>query len=117
MAEKRDIEQGSLRAKATDTARTVAQERLEDTIVGYGAVTGQNLQINSENFDWKYALMPAWMMTYKYKGELYYFAMNGQTGKIAGRVPVGNKKVNRLAWIIAGVGLAIGALFGGMMWL
>ena len=117
MAEKRDIEQDSLKPKVTDTARAISQERLEDTVVGYGAVMGQNLQINSESFDWKYVLMPAWMMTYKYKGELYYFAMNGQTGKIAGRVPVGNKKVNRLAWIITGVGLAIGALFGGMMWL
>lgn len=117
MAEKRDIEQKELKAKATETARAVAQERLEDTVVGYGAVTGQNLQINSEDFDWKYALMPAWMMTYKYKDELYYFAMNGQTGKIAGRVPVSTKKINRLAGIIAVIGLVLGALMGGMMWL
>ena len=117
MAEKRDMEKDVLAPKAAETIKTVAQERLEDTIIGYGAVMNENLQINGQQFDWKYALMPAWMMTYKYKGELYYFAMNGQTGKIAGRVPVSMKKINRLVGIIAGVGLALGALMGGMMWL
>ena len=116
-AEKRNIERKAVEPKAAETARTVARERLEDTVVGYGAITGQQLHLDSESYDWQYALMPAWMMTYRYKDELYYFAMNGQTGKIAGRVPVSTKKINRLAGIIAGVGLVLGALMGGMMWL
>lgn len=117
MAEKRNIEQDSLSSKATETARSIAEERLEETISGYGLLTGKSLNISGQQFDWKYALMPAWMMTYRYKNELYYFAMNGQTGKIAGRVPVSKSKLNRLAGIITGVGLLIGALMGGMLWL
>ena len=53
-------------------------------------------------------------MTYRYKGELYYFAMNGQTGKIAGRVPVSRKKTNRLMWTITAACLVISALIGGL---
>ena len=117
MAEKRDVEKQDIAAKATETARTVAQERLESTVVGYGAVTGSDIQVSRENYNWKYALMPAWMMTYRYKGELYYFAMNGQTGKIAGRVPVSTKKINRLVGIVAAAGAVFGALMGGMLWI
>ena len=35
-----------------------------------------------------YALMPVWILNYKYLGKTYTFAMNGQTGKIAGEPPV-----------------------------
>lgn len=117
MAEKRDIEKETLNSRAEETVRSIAQERLEGTVTGYGVLTGETLQTGTREFNWKYALMPAWMMTYRYKDELYYFAMNGQTGTIAGRVPVSKKKLNRLAGIITGAGLLIGALLGGMMWL
>lgn len=72
------------------------------------------MAVDEVKSDWKYALMPAWTMTYRYKGELYYFAMNGQTGKIAGRVPVSRKKTNRLMWTITAACLVIGALIGGL---
>lgn len=38
--------------------------------------------------DVKYALLPVWFLNYKYQGEYYTFAMNGQTGKTAGHYPV-----------------------------
>ena len=34
-----------------------------------------------------YALLPVWFMTLKYKGDEYYIAINGQTGKVGGDVP------------------------------
>lgn len=36
----------------------------------------------------QYALLPVWMLNYKYLGKTYTFAMNGQTGKIAGEMPI-----------------------------
>lgn len=44
---------------------------------------------------WSYALLPVWTITYndKARGNIYYFALNGQTGKICGRLPVDNKKL------------------------
>ena len=35
-----------------------------------------------------YALLPVWFLQYKYLGKNYYFAMNGQTGEVAGVRPV-----------------------------
>ncbi len=40
----------------------------------------------------EYALLPVWFMSYKYLGKYYYFAMNGQTGEVAGKAPVSKVK-------------------------
>ncbi|MGN0396144.1 MAG: hypothetical protein ACI4EF_12340, partial [Coprococcus sp.] len=41
----------------------------------------------------EYALLPAWFMTFWYKGELYTILVNGQTGKVVGNVPVNDTKI------------------------
>ena len=115
MAEQRDLERGAVEPQANSIIRSTAQRQLEGTLSGYGSVSGKSMAVEGESSQWKYALMPAWMMTYRYKGELYYFAMNGQTGKIAGRVPVSRKKTNRLMWIVAAACLVMGALIGGLV--
>ncbi|MCD7773818.1 MAG: hypothetical protein LUH08_07170 [Ruminococcus sp.] len=40
-----------------------------------------------------YALLPTWLLYTKYKGESYLFAMNGQTGKFIGNLPIDNTKL------------------------
>lgn len=35
----------------------------------------------------KYLLLPVWLSTYQYKGNVYHFMVNGQTGKAGGQVP------------------------------
>ena len=35
-----------------------------------------------------YALMPVWMLNTKWQGKDFLFAMNGQTGKLVGDLPV-----------------------------
>ena len=48
-------------------------------------------------------------MTFRYQNELYYYAMNGQTGKTCGKLPVSYKK---LALLFAGIALPIAILLG-----
>ena len=51
-----------------------------------------------------------WTLTYndKARGKIYYFALNGQTGKVWGELPVDNKK---LAVLFLGVVLPLLILF------
>jgi len=118
-AEKRNLEQKEVVEEAAAIIKNSAETLLENTIGGYGAVSSKNTTINSHDTSWQYVLLPAWMMTYRYKNELYYFAMNGQSGKIAGRVPVSKKKLNKLFWTVAAcvtVGMALfGAFAGGLL--
>jgi hypothetical protein len=47
-------------------------------------------------------LLPVWFMTYRYNGEVYSFAINGQTGKLAGTPPLDKKK---LALVSTAIGI------------
>lgn len=47
----------------------------------------KNYFYNCNNFNAEYALMPIWFLNYKYDGEIYQIAINGQTGKIDGNLP------------------------------
>ena len=59
-----------------------------------------------------YALLPVWMLSTKWNGKNYLFAMNGQTGKLIGDLPVSGGKM--LAWA-AGIALPLAALMLGFL--
>ena len=57
------------------------------------AVRHQISSVSDNKFDLKkkasdYILLPVWMVNIKYKDKMYTFAMNGETGKIVGNIPV-----------------------------
>ena len=41
----------------------------------------------------KYAMVPVWILTTRYRGRPYTFMMNGQTGKLVGSLPVDKNKL------------------------
>jgi hypothetical protein len=45
----------------------------------------------------EYVFMPVWFLNYVYHGKTYTFALNGQTGKVAGEYPISRLKVALLA--------------------
>ena len=45
----------------------------------------------------KYALYPVWLLNTTWNGQKYTFAMNGQTGKLVGDLPVDKNAARR--WI------------------
>ena len=54
-----------------------------------------------------YALLPVWFMAYKYHNKMYYFAMNGQTGEVAGQIPVSTVKKTAVFFIILAIAAVI----------
>ncbi len=48
----------------------------------------------------EYVFMPVWFLNYGYHGKTYTFALNGQTGKVAGDHPISRLKVGLLAFAI-----------------
>lgn len=114
-AEKRDIEKESLTEEVRREIRNYAEKRMRDTISGHHGFTleSQNHEIREEDF--RYTLLPVWVLTYREKGnQVYYFAMNGQTGEIVGKLPVDKKKLFGLAAVIFVVVLVI-MLIGGLL--
>ena len=54
-------------------------------------------------------MMPVWMLSTKWKGKDFLFAMNGQTGKMAGDLPVDRGKFWGTFFAIAGALSVIGS--------
>ena len=62
----------------------------------------------------KYALFPVWVLSTSWRGENYIFAMNGQTGKFVGNLPVDKAAARK--WTL-GLTAAVGAASYAVMWL
>jgi len=71
----------------------------------------------TEEIRTKYVLLPAWVLTYHHEGKnkIYYYMMNGQNGKICGKLPLARGKLFAVALL---VGAAVFALMcGGGAWI
>jgi DNA-directed RNA polymerase subunit RPC12/RpoP len=114
LAEKRNIEKEAARPAIEEIMRDSSRQLLLNTVQGYSSVSVISEKAVPQKETWQYIMLPAWMFNYKYKGEDYYFAMNGETGKIAGRVPASPKK---LLALFAGLTAGIAAIMMLVGWL
>lgn len=87
-AEKYDVSAQQSQHRANERVKQSAVDELSATVNGYQTVlpTASNMQI--ANGSYKYALYPVWLLNTTWKGQKYTFAMNGQTGKFVGDLPV-----------------------------
>lgn len=112
-AEKRDIEKQEVAAAIQKRIDGYAEQLLKDTMTGYQGVITENFNDQVFNQSWNYTLLPVWILTYKYKGEILPYAINGQTGKIYGSLPVAMGKLALWAGVIAAIVFLV-CLLGGM---
>lgn len=113
MAERRDIEQMTVQNKMQCEMRESAERLLRETINGYDSVSVRNSNFRPKKETWSYVLLPVWTITYRGKdGKIYYYSMNGQTGKVCGELPVDHGKLALISGIAALAVLIIG-LIGG----
>ena len=59
---------------------------------GYSTVSTRSENVELRRGSVKYALFPVWMLNTKWKDKTFLFAMNGQTGKIVGDLPISKGK-------------------------
>lgn len=87
LADKYDVTIDDSRDRAdTRCCETLAQA-LRDTVTGYGACVTEREDIALRRGKVHYALLPVWMLSTKWRGQDFLFAMNGQTGKLVGDLP------------------------------
>lgn len=90
LAEKKDLGQQEFAGEVESEVRDFAVSALKDSVGSYDNVQIHTNSTEIQNAAWKYALLPVWTLTYQdqNKNAIYYFALNGQTGKICGELPV-----------------------------
>ena len=79
-------------------------QALHETTHGYSEVNTLHEDINLSKLKAHYALLPVWMLHTRWKEQDFLFAMNGQTGKLIGDLPVDKGRV--AAWF-AGISIPL----------
>ena len=116
LAEKRDMEKTDMEPELDTEIRSYTESLFKDSAPGYATITPEFLQANRTNTDWNYVLLPVWLLTYiDKKKKTYFYAMNGQTGKVCGKLPIDFKRLLGLFGMVAGPLLAISLLLGYLL--
>ena len=98
LADKYDVDAQQSTDRARERMKESAQDVLRDTVKGYASVIPENTNVRISGGDAKYALYPVWILNTTWRGKKYIFAMNGQTGRMTGDLPVDNGAYTR--WLL-----------------
>lgn len=116
LAEKYDMDQNDVYGRVSGIIRNNMNSLLRESIRGYSTVSIKNSDIKMKNVEATYVLLPVWMFTYQYKGKTYMFAMNGQTGKIAGKLPISSGRAVSWFGAISATAFAAMLIGGQFLW-
>ena len=98
LADKYDVDAQQSTDRARERMKESGQDVLRDTVKGYASVIPENTNVRISGGDAKYALYPVWILNTTWRGKKYIFAMNGQTGRMTGDLPVDNGAYTR--WLL-----------------
>ena len=111
LADKYDVTIDDSRDRADTRCRETLAQALRDTVTGYGACVTEREDIALRRGKVHYALLPVWMLSTKWRGQDFLFAMNGQTGKLVGDLPTDRGRFwGMFAAIVAPLTVALTAI-------
>ena len=88
LADKYDVDSEQSIERANERIKKSTENAFASTVQGYSTVIPESTSIRLQNGKAKYALYPVWLLNTTWNGQRYTFAMNGQTGKFVGALPV-----------------------------
>jgi len=115
-ADRYDVSKEETFGRATQRFREGTIEAFKRDIYGYNNLRVENSNLSFSNTVTKYVLYPVWLLNVKWKDEMFRFGMNGETGKIAGNLPISKPKaiIYFLLFLLGIGGLAFIASFAAL---
>ena len=115
-ADRYDVDKDVTFDRATVRFRDGTVQAFRNDIRGYDNVTVTKTNLQFDNTNAAYALYPVWILNTKWKDKNFRFAVNGQTGKIAGNLPVSVGKAFGFWFMFFFIFTAvIGGIIGGIL--
>ena len=117
LADKYDVDAQQSIQRANERIKKSTEDAFASTVHGFTTVMAEASAIQLKEGTVKYVLLPVWLLNTKWKGTTYTFAMNGQTGKLVGDLPVDKGAYKR--WLLGLTGIISAACFAlsYLMWL
>lgn len=117
LADKYDVSSEQSIERANARIRRSTEEAFTATVGSYSALVPVSNHVRLQNGTAKYALYPVWLLSTSWNGEHYTFAMNGQTGKLVGDLPVDKAACAKWFCGIAGAVSAACFAISYLIWL
>ena len=111
-ADKYDVTAEQSVARANQRVKKSTEEVFAATVKGYSSITTESSNIQLSGGTAQYALYPVWLLNTTWNQKKYTFAMNGQTGKFVGDLPVDKAAATR--WTL-GLTVLLGAAAYGVI--
>lgn len=92
LADRYDVTQEESMDRIRERVSESVRSAIKDTVQGYDTVHCREEKVELQQKEVKYALFPVWLLNTSWNGTIYTFAMNGQTGRFIGNLPVDMKK-------------------------
>ena len=113
-AQIRDLEFGVLRPELEQRAKDELEQRLAESCSSHGALTRRETALSVLSLRGRYMLLPVWLLTCRKGSKIYRFAINGQTGKACGEVPLSRWKLFLASFLVfCGTFILIWQTLGG----
>ena len=116
-ADRYDVNAEQSVARANERIRNSTEQAFASTAMGYTTLVPVSTNIHLKNGKAKYALYPVWLLNTTWNGKQYHFAMNGQTGKMVGDLPMDKGAFCR--WLFGIAGAVSAAVFAAnyLIWM
>ena len=117
LSDKYDVDAEASIARANERIKSSTEDVFASTVQGYTSVVPVSSTINLQNGRARYALYPVWILNTQWNGQKFTFGINGQTGKIAGDLPMDKGKFWTWLLGIAGAATAVSFALSYLFWL
>lgn len=115
LADKYDVDSEASAVRANERIKQSVADAFRETVSDmYTAVNEKDVNFGISNGVCRYALYPVWILNTSWNGQKFVFAVNGQTGKIVGDLPLDKSKFWKWVGILTPV---IGGVLYGLKWL
>ena len=106
LADRYDVNADDSIGRANERVKKSTESVFASTVVGYHTVVPESTSVRLANGRVRYALYPVWLLNTVWNGKTFSFAMNGQTGKFVGDLPVDKGKKWRWFGLVSGIAAA-----------
>ncbi len=102
-----DVDDRESYERVKDRGTHTAEQLMDQTVTGYSSVVPVQRQVQMKREKTAYALLPVWMLCTRWNDNSFLFAMNGQSGKFIGDLPISK---SRYFSLFAGIAVPLAAV-------
>ena len=94
LADKYDVSKEESKTRARKRAEKSTVDMLKETVENYDSVNEREAErkVHFLGEKQEYAMLPVWLLNTSWNGQNFLFAINGQTGKMTGNLPIDKAK-------------------------